>query len=71
MFPIPRNSGSTNPASLPNQGGLVEYAVICLASLAVSGLTLFSGFGLGTVLTPVMAIFFPTETAVAVTAVVV
>ena len=48
----------------------MEYLVICLASLAVSGLTLFSGFGLGTVLTPVMAIFFPIETAVAVTAVV-
>ena len=48
----------------------MEYVVICLASLAVSGLTLFSGFGLGTVLTPVMALFFPIETAVAVTAVV-
>ena len=48
----------------------MEYIVICLASLAVSGLTLFSGFGLGTVLTPVMALFFPIETAVAVTAVV-
>ncbi|SFL87630.1 hypothetical protein SAMN05421830_10871 [Desulfomicrobium norvegicum] len=48
----------------------MEYVVICLASLAVSGLTLFSGFGLGTVLTPVMALFFPLETAVAVTAVV-
>jgi hypothetical protein len=48
----------------------MDYFVICLASLAVSGLTLFSGFGLGTVLTPVMAIFFPIETAVAVTAVV-
>ena len=36
----------------------------------MSGLTLFSGFGLGTVLAPVMAIFFPVETAVAMTAVV-
>lgn len=44
--------------------------VICLVSLAVSGLTLFSGFGLGTVLMPVMAVFFPIETAVAITAVV-
>lgn len=48
----------------------MEYFIICLASLVVSGLTLFSGFGLGTVLTPVMALFFPIETAVAVTAVV-
>ena len=35
----------------------MEYLVICLVSLAVSGLTLFSGFGLGTVLMPAMAIF--------------
>lgn len=48
----------------------MEYLVICLVSLAVSGLTLFSGFGLGTVLMPAMAIFFPVETAVAMTAVV-
>jgi hypothetical protein len=48
----------------------LDYFVICLASLAVSGLTLFSGFGLGTVLGPVMAIFFPVETAVAMAAVV-
>ena len=27
----------------------MEYFIICLASLVVSGLTLFSGFGLGTV----------------------
>lgn len=48
----------------------MEYLIICLVSLAASGLTLFSGFGLGTVLTPVMAIFFPVETAVAMTALV-
>jgi len=41
----------------------MEYLIICLACLAVSGLTLFLGFGLGTVLTPVVAIFFPIETA--------
>ncbi|WP_243439998.1 sulfite exporter TauE/SafE family protein [Fundidesulfovibrio soli] len=48
----------------------MEYLVICLTALAASGLTLFSGFGLGTVLAPVMALFFPVETAVAATAVV-
>lgn len=48
----------------------MEYLVICLTCLAVSGLTLFSGFGLGTVLVPVMTLFFPVETAIAVTAVV-
>jgi hypothetical protein len=36
----------------------------------VSGLTLFSGFGLGTLLMPVFALFFPVEVAVAATAVV-
>lgn len=35
----------------------MEYLVICLTSLGISGLTLFSGFGLGTVLMPAMAIF--------------
>jgi len=35
-----------------------------------SALTFFSGFGLGTVLMPVMAVFFPVETAIALTAVV-
>jgi uncharacterized membrane protein YfcA len=36
----------------------------------VSALTLFSGFGLGTLLMPVFALFFPIEVAVAATAVV-
>jgi len=49
---------------------LVQYVVLCLAALAVSGLTLFSGFGLGTLLMPVFAIFFPIEIAIAMTAIV-
>ena len=49
---------------------IVQYIVLYLAALAVSGLTLFSGFGLGTLLMPVFAIFFPIEIAVAMTAVV-
>jgi uncharacterized membrane protein YfcA len=48
----------------------MEYAVVSLAALVTSGLTLFSGFGLGTLLMPVFAIFFPIEVAVASTAVV-
>jgi uncharacterized membrane protein YfcA len=48
----------------------VEYIVICTVALAVSGLTLFSGFGLGTLLMPAFAIFFPVSFAVAATAVV-
>ncbi|MBP9853528.1 MAG: sulfite exporter TauE/SafE family protein [Candidatus Omnitrophica bacterium] len=48
----------------------MEYLIVCLASLLASGLTLFSGFGLGTILTPVFAIFFPVPVAIAATAVV-
>ncbi len=44
--------------------------IICLCAFLVSGLTLFSGFGLGTILLPVMALFFPIDTAIALTAVV-
>ncbi len=35
-----------------------------------AGLTLFSGFGLGTILTPIVVIFFPVPVAIAITAVV-
>jgi len=48
----------------------MEYLIICTAALLTSGLTLFSGFGLGTLLMPVFAIFFPIDVAVALTAVV-
>ncbi len=46
----------------------MRYIAVCLAALAASGLTLFSGFGLGTLLMPVFAVFFPVEVAVAQTA---
>ncbi len=48
----------------------MEYVIICIAALFGSGLTLFSGFGLGTILVPVFAIFFPIEIAIALTAIV-
>jgi uncharacterized membrane protein YfcA len=48
----------------------MSYIVICLSALLVSALTLFSGFGLGTLLMPVFALFFPVEIAVAATAIV-
>jgi uncharacterized membrane protein YfcA len=48
----------------------MEILVISVAALIASGLTLFSGFGLGTLLMPVVAIFFPVEMAIAITAVV-
>lgn len=49
---------------------LMSLAVIALAALTASGLTLFSGFGLGTLLMPAFALFFPVDAAVALTAVV-
>ncbi|MFQ5916172.1 MAG: TSUP family transporter [Nitrospinota bacterium] len=48
----------------------MSYFVICLVALVVSTLTLFSGFGLGTLLMPAFAIFFDVELAIAATAVV-
>lgn len=48
----------------------MEYIVICLAALLASALTFFSGFGLGTILMPVFAVFFPVEIAIGLTAVV-
>ncbi len=48
----------------------MDYFLISIAALIGSGLTLFSGFGLGTILLPVFALFFPIEVAIALTAVV-
>lgn len=48
----------------------MSYVLICVTAFAVSGLTLFSGFGLGTVLMPAFALFFPVPAAIAATAVV-
>jgi uncharacterized membrane protein YfcA len=48
----------------------VEYLVVCIAALIASGLTFFSGFGLGTLMLPTFALFFPLPTAIAMTAVV-
>ena len=49
---------------------MTALLVVCLASLGAAGLTLYSGFGLGTLLLPVFALFFPVEVAVAATALV-
>jgi hypothetical protein len=48
----------------------MEYLAVCTAALISSGLTLFSGFGLGTLLMPVFALFFPVEIAIGLTAIV-
>ena len=48
----------------------MDYFIICLTAFLGSGLTLFSGFGLGTLLVPVFGIFFPIEIAISLTAIV-
>lgn len=48
----------------------MEIVVISLVAFVVAILTFFSGFGLGTILTPVFMIFFPVELAIALTGVV-
>ena len=48
----------------------MDYIIISIITLIGAGLTLFSGFGLGTLLMPVFAIFFPIEIAISLTAIV-
>lgn len=46
----------------------MEFIVICLSAFIISALTLFSGFGLGTILMPTFALFFPINIAITLTA---
>lgn len=48
----------------------MEYIIISLVAFGAAMLTFFSGFGLGTILTPVFVFFFPIEIAIALTAIV-
>jgi hypothetical protein len=48
----------------------MEIIVICLAAFFTAILTFFSGFGLGTILMPVFALFFPIDIAIALTGIV-
>lgn len=48
----------------------MEIIIISAAAFLVAILTFFSGFGLGTILTPVFMIFFPVDLAIALTGVV-
>ena len=48
----------------------MEILIISLAAFATALLTFFSGFGLGTILMPVFALFFPDEVAIALTGIV-
>lgn len=49
---------------------MLTFIVIGLVAFTVSAMTLFAGFGLGTLLLPAFALFLPVEVAVAATAVV-
>lgn len=44
--------------------------IICLTAFVTAILTFFSGFGLGTILAPVLMIFFPVDEAIAMTGIV-
>ena len=49
---------------------MIAHLSVALAAFFAAGLTLYSGFGLGTLLLPVFALFFPAEMAVVATAMV-
>lgn len=49
---------------------MIAAISICAAVFTASGLTLFAGFDLGTLLTPVVALFFPVDVAIVITALV-
>jgi uncharacterized protein len=49
---------------------ITEYLILALLSFFAGGLTLFTGFGLSTILLPVFVIFFPVAIAVPSTAIV-
>ncbi len=49
---------------------MVKFVLIGGVAFLASGLTLFSGFGLGTLLMPAFAVFFPIDVAVTLTALV-
>lgn len=48
----------------------MEILIISIVAFLTAILTFFSGFGLGTILTPVMMLFFPVDIAIALTGVV-
>ena len=48
----------------------MDIIIISITALLASLMTFFTGFGLGTILTPVFAIFFPIDIAIALTGIV-
>jgi len=63
------SSGRSGRVRFPEVFSMPVF-VIAVVALVASGLTFFSGFGLGTLLLPAFALFMPVEQAVAMTAVV-
>lgn len=59
--------GARVPADVPQ---VWQIVLVCVAGVGASALTFFSGFGLGTLLMPVLAFFVPAPVAVGATAVV-
>ena len=49
---------------------ILNYLIVGAAACFAAGLTMYSGFGLGTLMLPVFALFFPVELAVVATALV-
>jgi len=48
----------------------MEFVIVAIVAFFAAGLTLFSGFGLGTILMPAFVIFFPLNISIALTAIV-
>lgn len=48
----------------------MEIIILSVAAFLIAILTFFSGFGLGTILTPLFMLFFPVDLAIALTGVV-
>ena len=63
-------SWGSNPLSQHKESPTMTTFIITLTAFLASILTLYSGFGLGTILMPVVAVFFPITVAVALTALV-
>ena len=49
---------------------MTPFFIVGITAFLTAGLTMYSGFGLGTLMLPVFALFFPTEVAVVATALV-
>ena len=49
---------------------LLQFVIVAAAAFVAAGLTMYSGFGLGTLMLPVFALFVPVEMAVVATALV-